>query len=399
MENDQEKKALRPSILIVGTDSTSLSQLRNLFRRELLQLLYSPTYNDGMSILSSHRIDLIVVDANDNWHEVVEFLQKAHTVREESVRFVIGTSVHEPQAMEAVARGVAQRYLIKPWNEEQLKTMVVETVHLQHQQRLKKFEEKLSSFSSLPVPERFQTRLNQLLNKRDASLTALADEIEKSPALVAKLLQVANSVQYWTRAPISTIREAVIFIGTGNIISLVSALDIFERISHGIRPEIRAHYELLWERSLRRASIAKKIAEEWREAGQPHTAYVCSLLQDVGLLVRLCYESARYLEMISIARKSQVSYYQAELQIFSNTHDEVGALLLQMWNFPKTIIFAVANHHGKSYDDPLTQVMQIADILNPHDSALDPMIEIWRARLEQVNNGDENSPMMMSKTA
>jgi HD-like signal output (HDOD) protein len=69
-------------------------------------------------------------------------------------------------------------------------------------------------------------------------------------------------------------------------------------------------------------------------------------------------------------------------------HDELGAELLELWNFPAEIVKAVARHHGSAEDDALTQVLQIAQVLagtdvhEPHDPTLDDMIVEWGKRLD-----------------
>jgi putative nucleotidyltransferase with HDIG domain len=190
--------------------------------------------------------------------------------------------------------------------------------------------------------------------------------------------------------PIARVRDAVTFIGTGHIAALVAAIEVFESLGRHISPEMHAHYELLWDRSLHRATIAKKIAEDWKENLAPQLVYIAALLQDIGLLIRLSSEPERYMQMIQLIHDQSVSPSQAELQTFSNMHQDVGAYICQLWNFPPEIVFAIAHHHTGTFDDPLTQMIQIADALytpdmnNPHDKEIDPLVEIWRSRFDEL---------------
>jgi HD-like signal output (HDOD) protein len=393
LKNTQEIKipeVLQPSVLFLAENADELQSLREIFRKEKLHLFFLSEVKNALEQIKKNRIDLVVAQPSVHWGDYLHFLAETQTARPETIRMCVGTADKEPTILDAIASGILSMYIVQPFSSENFKKMVLDTVQMQHQDRVRNFKKKLNSFRSLPAPERFQVRLKQLLAKKDKSLRELVLEIEKNPALVAKILQVANSVQYWTRVPISTVWDGVVFIGTENVAGLVAAIEVFENLGKSIPPDIRAYYELLWERSLRRANIAKKISEEWKEVGQPQAAYVAAILQDIGLLVRLSNEPKRYLEMINIAREKNVSLCEAELSVFSNSHPEVGALVLEMWNFPKEIVFAVAHHHGLCYDDPLTQIIQIADLLytsdraTPHDASIDAFAELWRMRIENL---------------
>lgn len=386
---------IRPSVLFIVEDEPQLRRAREIFRKERLQLLFCSAFPDAMEQLRNTQVDLIVFEFSRPWTEIVQSLKETQAIRSEAMRLLIGTADHEADALDCIATNLLHQYLVKPLNDESYYNIILDTVRVQHEARVRNLRLKLASFRSLPAPERFQSRLRQLLTMRDISLNTLAQEIEKSPALVAKVLQVANSVHYWTRVPIAKVHDAVAFIGTEHIASLVMAIEVFDAFGHFTVPDIRAHYELLWERSLRRANIAKKIAEEWKQPGlQPHMAYVAALLQDIGLLIRLANEPQRYLHMVQLMRETSSSSIESELQVFSNMHYQVGGLVLQTWNFPANLVFAVAHHHSASFDDPLTQTIQIADALytsdlaHKHDTSLDAMIEIWRSRFESADSAE-----------
>ena len=359
---------IRPSVLFIIEDEPQLRRTRELFRKERLQILICSAFADAMEQLRNTQVDLIVLESSRPWHGTVQLLKQAQSIRNETMRLLLGTADHETDALDSIATNLLHQYVISPLNDESYHNIILDMVRVQHEARVRNLRLKLSSFRNLPAPERFQSRLRQLLTMRDISLNTLVQEIEKNPALVAKVLQVANSVYYWTRVPIAKVHDAVAFIGTEHIASLVMAIEVFDAFGHSTAPDIRAHYELLWERSLRRANIAKKIAEEWKQPDlQPHIAYVAALLQDIGLLIRLANEPQRYLQMIQIMREKDVSSTEAELQVFSNMHYHVGGLVLQTWNFPSHIVFAIAHHHSNSFDDPLTQTIQIADALYTSD--------------------------------
>jgi len=249
---------IRPSILFIIEDEAQLRRTREFFRKERLQLFFCNVFEDALKQLHNTQVDLIVLKSSRPWLEIVQLLKQAQSIRDETMRLLIGPAGYETDALDCIATNLIHQYIISPLNDESYHNIILDMVRVQHEARMRNLRLKLASFRSLPAPQRFQSRLRQLLAMRDISINTLVQEIEKSPALVAKVLQVANSVHYWTRVPIAKIHDAVSFIGTEHIASLVMAIEVFDAFGYFTVPDIRAHYELLWERSLRRANIAKK---------------------------------------------------------------------------------------------------------------------------------------------
>lgn len=393
MHTEYEGEIFLPTVGVLVESAELLQHIRTLFRREKYHLHFYNTLAAGSEQLRTRPFDLFLLAPQDDPSESLEVIQRSLAVRSEMRVIMIVSQQFEPQGVDAVAKGIVHKLLVKPVPDDLILSVTADIVRLEYQCRFESMQKKLASFRSLPAPSRFQERMKQLLAKRDRSMRELVTEIEKNPALVAKVLQVANSVHFWTRAPITTVWDAVILIGTQNIASLIAAIEIFENIGRNASPEVRAYYELLWNRSLTRANIAKKIAEEWEEMKDPQVAYVTALLQDIGLLIRLVNEPERYRDMMHRTHAQHISTAEAELQVFTHCHTALGAFLLQLWNFPKNIVYAVAHHHGSAYDDPLTQTIQMADVLSlsdssiPHDPSIDPFLDIWTARLGNILNG------------
>ena len=275
---------------------------------------------------------------------------------------------------------------MKPWDDKSFKELIKESIQFQRDLRKQQLKKLLNSSSTLPAPPRFHVRLQGMLSDEDNSLNEIVREIEKSPALVAKLLRVANSVYYGTRRSVTSVRDAVVFIGADYITSLVMAIEAFHTAAKGASAETSYQIEALWDKALRRASLAKAVGERWPGLKDANLPYVASLLQDIGYVVRLCSEPESYRRMMELSVTHRISRYQADLRVFVVPHDQVGAALLQFWNFPPPIVEAVARHHRPAGDDVLTQIVQIAEALEsreeePHDPAIKSLIREWHDKL------------------
>ena len=56
-------------------------------------------------------------------------------------------------------------------------------------------------------------------------------------------------------------------------------------------------------------------------------------------------DNKKFHTVMEICYNDEISFVDAEQRVYPYSHAEVGALVLNKWNFPETIINAVLNHH------------------------------------------------------
>lgn len=94
------------------------------------------------------------------------------------------------------------------------------------------------------------------------------------------------------------------------------------------------------------ASLAKSIAEaEGLEATVSDEALIAGLLHDVGKLVLATKQTRQYYDVLRLSKAEGLTLFEAEREVFSATHAEVGAYLLGLWGFSDLVIEAVGLHH------------------------------------------------------
>jgi HD-like signal output (HDOD) protein len=317
----------------------------------------------------------------------IELLNRASSISPSAMRIIVGGIEEKPVLLKMLAKGLIHSYVVRPWDEGGIRDVVNNAVDMRRDLLERHLRELINTPDRLPSPPKFHERLRALLRKETSSLQRIAAEIENDPILVAKILRVANSVYYGARTTISSIRDAVVFIGTEYIASLVLAIEAFHNVTKSADPQSARAIDQLWHQALRRATIAKMIGKKWPGFEDGDLAYVTSLLQDIGYVVRLAYDRDKYAEFQRVCRMGTMDIFEAEQRIFMIMHPEVGAALLSFWNLPKPIVTAIADHHGPSRGDALCQIVQIADILEssdgsiPHDADLNPEILQWARTL------------------
>jgi HD-like signal output (HDOD) protein len=369
--------AARKSIVMVDDEEAILHALKSLFRRETwsLRLFSSPKL--ALEDLRNAPADIIVSDLRMSEMSGIELLNQAASICPEAVRFMLSGHEDRGVVIAALAKNLAQHYVMKPWDDEGFRKLLHDTLKIQADVKDQQMTRLLASFDRLPTLPVYYEKLRQLLGKNNYSMNEVVSEIQKSPALVARLLRVSNSIYYATRRPVLTVRDAVVFIGTDYVANLIMAMETFQAVLETGEDVPEQLVEMLWNRSLQRAIIAQKIANHgpWRVDSQ--LVYVVALLQDIGLVVRLCSEPTKYQRVVELERAGKVSLYEADQVIFGTPHDVLGAALLTSWNLPTEIVSAIAEHHAQSSTSDLVKVVQLSDLLvtggrpSPHDPAVE----------------------------
>jgi putative nucleotidyltransferase with HDIG domain len=101
--------------------------------------------------------------------------------------------------------------------------------------------------------------------------------------------------------------------------------------------------EKLWNHSIKVAALAQKIAVY--EHSDVDEAFLAGLLHDVGKLLLAVNRPEEYAGILKASHANGGPVWQEEIAQIGCTHAELGAELLATWNFPLSIVEAVALHH------------------------------------------------------
>lgn len=387
-----EMTQVAPVVVFVDDEEAILAALRSLFRRAGYSTHAFTHPPDALEFIGRVPADVIISDLRMPVMSGIEFLNHASGINPQAVRIMLSGYEDKGVVLSALSKSLAQHYVLKPWEDTALRELVQHALDQLAGIRKNRLGEILGTVSTLPSPPRFHARVHEVLARDGSSVTEIAHEIEKSPPIVAKILRVANSVYYGSRKSISSVHDAVFFIGTEYVAGLVAAIEVFHGFTCVARPEFAGEIESLWNAAISRSSIAKRIAERWHGCEAPETVYVTSLLQDIGQAALLCFDPDRYVDYRKRCPGTISMDGSAEGVFFGSTHDVIGTALLEYWNFPPAIVAGVSLHHKRTGGQAMPQILQLADILQrgdaacPHDPAVDELVDLWRERI--INGTD-----------
>ncbi len=191
----------------------------------------------------------------------------------------------------------------------------------------------------LPVTAR---KLSTMLRDERTNVKEIADVVQYDAAVAANILHVANSAAYAGRYPVERIRDAVVRLGTENLLTIV--LGEYLKVFRVSAPLYDLTEDELYLHSAASALMIKAMMPEMRNK-LPGSASIAALLHDIGKLIMVRYLKADVSALQALCSGKGISFVEAEREIFGCDHAEVGAVMARQWGFPQEIIATIEQHH------------------------------------------------------
>ena len=202
-------------------------------------------------------------------------------------------------------------------------------------------ERVIDQIEHLPTLPHVVGNLLAMTESPNVDATKLSKALDQS--LAAKVLKVANSAFYGQRK-VNTISQGIVIIGFDAVKEIVLTTSLFHTF-HDAR-DIQA-LQPLWQHSLECAMIAKRLGWIYRYEILDE-AYFSGLIHDIGKLVIQQYFPEPHEQICKLVEEG-VERLDAEKQILSITHAEIGGKMVQRWNFPAVLVDAVNHHHDQDW--------------------------------------------------
>lgn len=208
------------------------------------------------------------------------------------------------------------------------------------------------------------TRLTNLLNNPDSTMSEIATQISNDVALTGELLKEVNSAAFALSKQCVNITDAVKYMGIRgirNILYTIGTMNAFAKIG--------TNTEQLWIHSYRVAFYSYNLARNFcgGERRIIEDSYVCGLMHDMGKVVFQTAHPEFLNSVKSICEEKGVKSELFEKVLAGINHSEVGARIACKWNFPQTIVDVVRYHHSPDEAPEETRklayIIYIADLM------------------------------------
>ena len=313
----------------------------------------------ALDFMAAHPVDVIVSDMVMPGMDGSQLLTEVTKRHSNTVRIVLSGHAEREAVMRLV--GPAHQYLAKPCDAEELRNAIARAFALRDllcNEQLKQLATCVRCLPSLPA---LYHQLTAEFQKEEPSMERIGEIISRDIGMTAKILQLVNSAFFGLPQPINNPTDAVLYLGSTTVRSLVLSLQVFSQFdqqsNQSFSLDALAHH--CWMTGV----VARRVAEaEQKDIKMRDQCFLAGLLHDVGQLILATGLPEEYKQVMQIAKHQNLPLGQAEQEHFGATHADVGAYLLGLWGLPNPIIEAVAMHHCPS----LCVVQEFSPVIAVH---------------------------------
>lgn len=209
----------------------------------------------------------------------------------------------------------------------------------------KELETMIMNAGDLPTMPIVATKVMQLIESENVSSEEIAKIVASDPAVAARVLKISNSSLYGCQRQIQSLSHAVMVLGFKTLKSLAVAASLkLVYKPYGLTER------MLWEHSFGAGLAARIIARETRQVNEEE-AFLGGLFHDIGKNIMNYLDAHQFQAAMQICYNDEVSFAEAERQVYSYTHSDVGGLVVKKWNFPDRLMNAVLKHHTFDFNE------------------------------------------------
>ncbi len=324
-------------ILIVDDEPQILKSLSRLFEDTDWDIRTALNAVEALSLLAEAPSDLVISDMRMPDMDGYQLLCRIKEMYPRVVRVILSGFTDEPIVFRAVQQNVAMIYVFKPWDNEGLIKIIGQIFDTEKLLMEHGLMELINNMESLPT---IQPSYRRLLAAIDAEcdIATMTKELERDPAISAKVLHVANSAYFGVRT--ASIRKAITFLGLANIRSLIVSTAVLD--SAGITGQAAQQW---FDAAVRTNLIMTMLHRDFLRQKVTDSENMAGILHDVGKTLMLKQFGTPYANLLQNGGLDVPDSLAVETARFGTNHAEVGGYLLQWWDLPYPIVEAALYHH------------------------------------------------------
>lgn len=203
------------------------------------------------------------------------------------------------------------------------------------------YDDVVKNLDDLPSLPAVVMELLNSIDQEEVDIAVLAKKVSHDQALTAKTLRLANSSLFGLQVKVTTIQQAITFLGFQSTRNLITAAAVTGCFADKLCPGF--DHRSFWRHSIATAACAKVLARHVR-FNQDY-AFTAGLLHDIGRLVLVSSFPELYAQVIAHQKEHDTYALEAERAVIGIDHVEAGLALAEHWNFSDTMRLAIAGHH------------------------------------------------------
>ena len=228
----------------------------------------------------------------------------------------------------------------------------------------------IEDFSDLVTLPSIYLKVKSVIQDPDSSMEDLARVISLDPGITAHLLRVVNSAYFAKQGHVETVHRAVNMMGSQMVHDLVLASSVsqaFNHLSQGIM-DLRTY----WQKSVNSAITARELSKH-TVVMDSEPLFIMGLLRDLGHLVifQQCPDEAQEIYITRSLTEPEAwlmtPNYEVEREILGFDFAEIGADIMEYWQFPDSLVHPVREQLNPVADYDVSVESLILHVALGHD--------------------------------
>lgn len=359
-------------VLFVDDEQNVLDGIQNLLRRQRRSwdMHFALGGQAALDELDRQSYDVIVSDMLMPGMDGATLLQLVRQKHPTVIRIVLSGHAEPDQVARVLA--VSHQYLSKPCDGDTLRLAIERACELRGFVNDPVAREIVGRLAALPSVPGVYWELTRRVSDPKAGPNDIADVVARDPAMAAKILQIVNSAYFGLAKRMSSVHQAVAYLGIELVRGLALSAHVFTLFERS-SPAPAFDIQRLQRHSLSAALLAQHLVDD---PGQADEAFVGGLLHDIGRLVLALGMPEKFTKVEAVDLTRGASLAEAERQVFGVDHAAVGAYLLGMWGLPPSVVECAAHHHAPAEASPgyskLAAAVHVGDLLAKYLETVPP---------------------------
>lgn len=213
---------------------------------------------------------------------------------------------------------------------------------MDHNQKIALIKASIDKMPSLPTTV---TKILEICNNPKTSPADLNKVISLDPVLMGKVMKLINSAYYGLSQEVTSLVRAIIMLGINTVKNLALSTAVLGTL--GKANQFQAlNMDGFWRHSLCVGVTSKLIAKKRKTDPRFVEEYfIAGLLHDIGKIPLNNKLSAEYVTAMSLSDHDHLPLYASEKAAIGISHNEVGAMIVEVWKLDDAIRDAVSYHH------------------------------------------------------
>nr|MBF0222151.1 HDOD domain-containing protein [Desulfobulbaceae bacterium] len=229
---------------------------------------------------------------------------------------------------------------------------------------MSRIDEILNIANHIPPFPKVALQVMKMLENKEVKAKDLAEVIQYDSAITANLLKTCNAAYFGLTRKVSSLDDALVVVGHDILKDIIIASSSARFYKGGAGEGYKLEQGDLWKHSVATAIMAKQLSAHFAEV-DAGLAFTAGLLHDIGKRFLSSFVADDFEKIMKRGHSPGFSFIEAEKEALGMNHAELGAKIMEKWEFSEDLIVAVREHHDPTALDKsqLTALIALSNTL------------------------------------